>query len=67
MPTFGVNFHSSYMLVVAQGCTGPISCESGQTMLDPATGAHVNAVCDEGNGVRHPGDAKTLFAPATLP
>ena len=66
VPTFGVNFHSSYMPVVAQGCTGPISCESGQTMLDPATGAHVNAVCDEGNGVCHPGAAKTPLFPGDV-
>src|SRR6476660_2255562 len=38
VPTFGTNFHTSYMPVVAQGCTGPISCEQGQTVLDPATG-----------------------------
>ncbi len=66
VPTFGVNFHSSYMPVVAQGCTGPISCESGQKMLDPATGAHVNAVCDEGNGICHPGDAKTPLLPGDV-
>ena len=30
---FGTNFHTSYMPVVAQGCTGRLSCESGQTGL----------------------------------
>src|SRR4029077_20974579 len=44
LPTFGTNFHTSYMPVVAQGCTGPNSCESGQTLLGAP------AVCDMGNG-----------------
>src|SRR5579864_4717608 len=45
VPTFGTNFHTSYMPVVATGCTGPLSCESGQTVLGQST------VCDIGNGV----------------
>jgi hypothetical protein len=45
VPTFGTNFHTSYMPVVAAGCTGPLSCESGQKLLG------VSAVCDIGNGV----------------
>ena len=53
-PTFGVNFHTSYMPLVAAGCTGPLSCEGGQTVFDPATGTHVLAVCDIGNGVCRP-------------
>ena len=65
VPTFGVNFHSSYMPVVAQGCTGPISCESGQTVLNDA-GAHVPAVCDLGNGVCQPGTAKTAVLPGEV-
>jgi hypothetical protein len=52
-PTFGVNFHTSYMPVIAAGCTGPLSCEGGQTVVD-ATGNHVVAVCDVGNGVCRP-------------
>jgi len=44
VPTFGTNFHTSYMPLVATGCTGPLSCESGQTVLG------VGAVCDIGNG-----------------
>jgi hypothetical protein len=54
VPTFGTNFHTSYMPLVATGCVGPagaIACETGQTVLDPATGAHLPAVCDIGNGV----------------
>jgi hypothetical protein len=51
VPTLGVNFHTSYMPYVAQGCTGTLSCEGGQTIVDPATGAHSPAVCDIGNGV----------------
>ena len=29
---FGTNFHTSYMPVVAQGCVGTTSCESGQSV-----------------------------------
>ncbi len=32
--TLGVNFHKSYMPVVATGCTGPISCGAGQSYID---------------------------------
>jgi hypothetical protein len=45
VPTFGTNFHTSYMPVIAAGCTGPLSCESGQSI------GGVAAVCDAGNGV----------------
>jgi len=45
VPTFGVNFHSSDMPFVAQGCTGPKSCEAGQSVLG------VPAVCDIAGGV----------------
>jgi Bacterial Ig domain len=45
VPTFGANFHTSYMPVVAAGCTGTLSCEGGQTLNGVA------AVCDIGNGV----------------
>lgn len=54
VPTFGVNFHTSYMPIVAQGCVGglvAVSCEFGQTVLDPSIGQHVPTVCDVGNGV----------------
>jgi Bacterial Ig domain len=69
IPTFGVQFHTSTMEFVAQGCTGTLSCEGGQTMLDtrpacisagvPAgcsatAGQHINAVCDLGNGACRP-------------
>ena len=53
VPTFGTNFHTSYMPVVATGCTGTLSCESGQTMVD-STGNHIKAVCDVGAGVCRP-------------
>jgi len=45
VPTFGTNFHTSYMPIVAAGCVGTRSCESGQSVLG------VPAVCDVGNGV----------------
>src|SRR5882762_6283623 len=54
VPTFGTNFHTSYMPLVATGCVGPtgaVACETGQTVFDPATGTHVPTVCDVGDGV----------------
>ncbi len=59
IPTSGVQFHTSTMDFVAQGCTGPLSCEGGQTILDtnPSSstyGQHVPAVCDLGNGACRP-------------
>ncbi|WP_246258128.1 Ig-like domain-containing protein, partial [Pararobbsia alpina] len=50
VPSLGTSFHTSYMPVIAAGCVGTVSCESGQTVLDPSTNAHVPAVCDVGNG-----------------
>jgi hypothetical protein len=52
VPTFGTNFHTSYMPVVATGCTGSLSCESGQSING------VPAVCDIGNGVCRTGAAQ---------
>src|SRR5215469_10614721 len=57
---FGTNFHTSYMPVVAQGCTGQQSCETGQTVLG------VSSVCDVGNGVCRPGSLKTAVLPSTV-
>ena len=54
---FGTNFHTSYMPVVATGCTGPLSCESGQTQ----GGSPV--VCDVGNGVCRPDTTGTGQTP----
>ncbi len=54
VPTFGVNFATSHMPFVAQGCTGPKSCEGGQFAIDPATGVHSAVVCDLGNGACRP-------------
>jgi hypothetical protein len=54
VPTLGTNFHTSYMPYLAQGCTGPLSCEGGQTIVDPTSGIHSPAVCDVGNGVCRP-------------
>ena len=62
VPTFGTNFHTSYMPVVATGCTGPLSCESGQTLLG------VKAVCDQGNGVcRTDATQETAVDPGAVP
>ncbi len=43
--SIGYNFHTSNMTVVAMGCVGSLSCESGQTIQGVPT------VCDIGNGV----------------
>jgi hypothetical protein len=57
---FGTNFHTSYMPVVAQGCVGSISCESGQSVLG------ASAVCDIGNGICRPGSTKTALDPSQV-
>ena len=44
VPTFGTNFHTSYMPLVAAGCVGTVSCESGQKL------SGTSAVCDVGDG-----------------
>ncbi len=51
--TFGTNFHTSYMPFVAQGCTGLLSCEAGQSVLG------VTSVCDVSNGVCRPDPNQT--------
>src|SRR6266404_252940 len=54
VPTFGTNFHTSYMPLVATGCVGPtgaVACETGQTVFDPVSLTHVPTVCDVGDGV----------------
>jgi Bacterial Ig domain/Abnormal spindle-like microcephaly-assoc'd, ASPM-SPD-2-Hydin len=61
VPVLGVNFHTSHMRYVAQGCTGPLSCESGQTLLG------VPAVCDVGNGnCRTTGTQQTPVNPSQV-
>jgi hypothetical protein len=62
VPTFGTNFHTSYMPVVAAGCTGPLSCEGGQSV------GGVSAVCDVGNGVCRTGSnlQQAPLDPATV-
>ncbi len=61
VPTFGTNFHTSYMPLVATGCTGPLSCESGQTLLGQP------AVCDIGNGIcRTTGTQETPVDPSQV-
>jgi hypothetical protein len=69
IPTFGVNFHTSAMNFVAQGCTGKQSCEGGQTMYDATSGQHVPAVCDLGNGACRPdptGNGYTAVLPSAV-
>ena len=61
VPTFGTNFHTSYMPLIAAGCTGPLSCESGQSVLG------VGAVCDIGNGVcRTTGTQEAVALPSSV-
>jgi len=57
---FGTNFHTSYMPIVATGCTGPLSCESGQKVLG------ADSVCDQGNGQCRPGTSKTTSLPSSV-
>jgi hypothetical protein len=47
-PTLATNFASSYSPVIASGCTGPQSCERGQSIYNPVTGSHVPAACNHG-------------------
>jgi hypothetical protein len=63
---FGTNFHTSYMPIVAQGCVGQISCEQGQTVLDPSSGDHVAAACDIGNGACRAAAQKTELDPMNV-
>jgi hypothetical protein len=63
VPSFGVNFATSHMPFVAQGCTGPKSCEAGQTVLGKAV------VCDLGNGACRPdstGNGQTPVLPSQV-
>ncbi len=57
VPTLGVNFHASTAPFVAQGCTGPQSCEAGQTVQGNSV------VCDVGNGLCRPGSQLTQVTP----
>jgi len=70
VPTFGTNFHTSYMPIVATGCVGPagtaVACEAGQTVFDPKSGTHINAVCDLGNGVCRAGPQQTAVDPGQV-
>ena len=61
VPTFGTNFHTSFMPIVATGCTGTLSCEGGQTL------GGVAAVCDVGNGVcRTTGTQESVVMPGQV-
>ena len=63
VPTFGTNFHTSNMPYVAQGCTGPKSCEAGQTVLGAPS------VCDVAGGVCRPdpsGTGQTAVLPSQV-
>jgi len=39
--TLATSFHKSFMPLVASGCTGPVSCGTGQTVYNPVTNTHV--------------------------
>src|SRR5712664_2990566 len=60
VPTFGTNFHTSYMPLVATGCVGPtgaVACETGQTVYDagtPCTSPGVPAGCSATAGTHVP-------------
>jgi hypothetical protein len=59
--SLGYNFHTASMPVVATGCTGPVSCEAGQTLLGAPT------ACDQGNGSCGAVDATTKGKVALFP
>ncbi len=63
-PTFGVNFHTSHMEYIAQGCTGTsptdLSCEEGQSVLT------VPMVCEAGNGICVPGTQQPTVLPNSV-
>jgi hypothetical protein len=65
VPNQGTNFHTSYMPVIASGCTGPQSCERSQTVYDPVTHSHVPAACD-GSGICYP-DPQGAGLPQSMP
>ena len=76
VPAFGASFHTSYMPLIAQGCTSTdsshSSCEQGQTMLDndpssPTYLTHVPAICEIGSGVCRPAGTSENGKMATLP
>jgi len=60
VPTFGTNFHTSYMPVVAAGCVGTLACEQGQSI------AGASVVCDGGNGVCRSGSQQTPVDPSQV-
>ncbi len=63
VPTYGANFHTSDMPFVAQGCTGTVSCEAGQTVLGQPS------VCDVGNGACRPdptGNGHAITLPSSV-
>jgi hypothetical protein len=66
VPVLGVNFHTSHMTFVAQGCTGAVSCEAGQTVFDPVSVTHIPAVCDLGDGVCRSATQKTAVLPGAV-
>jgi hypothetical protein len=45
VPSFGTSFHTSYMPVVAEGCTGQNSCENGQTLLGAPAACDYQGIC----------------------
>jgi hypothetical protein len=60
--SLGYSFHTAFMPVVATGCTGPVSCEAGQTLLNTTAVA-----CDQGNGVCRPATSKVSLDPGQIP
>ncbi|HUO94925.1 MAG TPA: choice-of-anchor Q domain-containing protein [Steroidobacteraceae bacterium] len=59
---YGTNFHTSAMPLVAAGCTGTLSCESGQMLQGTPV------VCDVGNGVcRNTDSQQAMTDPSQVP
>src|SRR4029077_16842116 len=62
-PTYGVQFHTSHMDYVTQGCTGvnptDLSCEQGQSVLGVPSVCQVSGVCI-------PGTAQAALLPSQV-
>lgn len=72
-PNFGTNFHTSFMPVIATGCTKDVSCGAGQTILGnsaplhPASQPGDVALCDGKNLVSNCLDPNKRYYISVMP
>ncbi len=73
VPNFGTNFHTSFMPVVATGCTKDVSCGAGQTILGnlaplhPASQPGDVALCDGKNVISNCLDPQKRYYISVMP